>query len=103
MSSLWEKLNYLVPMPQCRTRGDEVTEWMDSRAQPTDVELNAVQSTDIQERKKDSDAEKLGDTRLAVTALAEIIYENPDIQAAFSTPREFKSAVGARYRRKLDT
>ncbi len=101
MSSLWEKLNYLVPEPQCRTRGNEITEWTDSRAQPTDAELNAVQQSDIRERRKDNDAERLGDVRLAIAALAEIIYEEDDIHSAFPTLKKFKAAIGARYRSKL--
>ncbi len=102
MSSLWEKINYLVPDPQCRTRGDTVTEWNDSRAQPTDAELNAVKQSDIRERRKDSDAERLGDVRLAIAALAEIIYENPDIHSAFPNIKKFKKAIGTRYRSKIE-
>ncbi len=102
MSSIWEKLNYLVPEPQCRTRGNEIIEWSDSRAQPTDVELNAVKQSDIRERRKDSDAAKLRDTRLAIVSLAEIIYENPDIHSAFPNIKKFKKAIGARYRSKIE-
>ncbi len=102
MTSLWEKINHLVPEPQCRTRGNEVTEWTDSRTQPTTSELNAVQQSDIREREKDSDAAKLRDTRLAIVSLAEIIYENPDIHSAFPTLKKFKAAIGARYRSKLE-
>ncbi len=102
MSSLWQKINYLVPDPQCRTRGNEITEWSDSRAQPTDAELNAVQQSDIRESEKDSDAAKLRDTRLAIVSLAEIIYENPDIHSAFPTLKKFKAAIGARYRSKIE-
>ncbi len=102
MSSLWQKINHLVPEPQCRTRGNGIIEWSDSRAQPTDAELNAVKQSDIRERKKDSDAEKLGDVRLAIAALAEIIYEERDLHFAFPNIKKFKKAIGARYRSKVE-
>ncbi len=42
MTSFWQKLNYLVPEPKCKTKENQITEWIDSRVQPTDVQINAV-------------------------------------------------------------
>lgn len=42
MASFWQKLNYLLSEPQCRTRGNQIIEWTDSRSQPADAQINAV-------------------------------------------------------------
>lgn len=48
--SFWQKLNHLVPEPDCSTRGEEITEWRDVRPQPTNVTINAVSQTAVDAR-----------------------------------------------------
>jgi len=40
--TFWEKLNALVPLPDCDTAEGAITEWRDGRAQPTQVAIDAV-------------------------------------------------------------
>ena len=42
--SLWNRIHFLVPDPQCRTFADDFDRivWNDGRTQPTEAELNAV-------------------------------------------------------------
>ena len=44
MSTLWQRLNVLVPEPQCRTFSNDYSriEWNDARPKPTEAEINAV-------------------------------------------------------------
>ena len=42
IKDVWKRLNYLVPEPQCRTRDGEIFEWKDTRPQPTEAALLAV-------------------------------------------------------------
>ncbi len=39
---MWIKLNYLVPEPQCDTKDGKVTAWFDTREQPTQEAIDAV-------------------------------------------------------------
>lgn len=48
MITYWQKLNHLLPDPQCRTKGNQIIEWTDARPQPTDDEINAVLDADVQ-------------------------------------------------------
>lgn len=40
--TFWEKLNALVPTPDCDTAEDAITEWRDGRAEPTQAAIDAV-------------------------------------------------------------
>ncbi len=46
MASFWQKLNHLIPEPQCRTKGGRITAWTDTRLQPSDAAINAVSHDD---------------------------------------------------------
>lgn len=49
IENLWQRINFLVPEPQCKTLGDESddVEWNDERPQPTVEELQAVTQGEI--------------------------------------------------------
>ena len=49
----WRKLNYLVPDPDCDTKGGAITEWRDARPQPTDAEIAAVSIADVEQREQE--------------------------------------------------
>ena len=55
--TLWSKLNYLLPNPDCDTVGNLVTEWRDSRPYPSQAELDAVRASDILNRAKEDEIE----------------------------------------------
>lgn len=61
MINKWEKLNYLVPEPQCRMKtidGElQITEWKDERPQPSDAEIDAVSDEKTEEKILDDEAE----------------------------------------------
>lgn len=99
--SFWRKLNYLVPEPLCRTRGNRITEWTDARPQPTDAEINAVDIADVEAAELDTRAFDFADNKKAFAAFAEILYENPDLNAAFPTVADFKAALKERFKSKL--
>jgi hypothetical protein len=45
--TFWEKLNVLVPAPDCDTAEGVITEWRDGRAQPTQAAIDAVTQPQI--------------------------------------------------------
>lgn len=67
--SYWHKLNYLVPEPQCSTKGNEITEWHDQRPQPSDADINAVDMNLVNARIKDENIERLMDGEAIIKAL----------------------------------
>lgn len=98
----WRALNYLVPEPDCDTRNGVVTVWRDARPQPSDAEIAAVQEADIVAAELEQQALDLSDVKRAVTSVLEINYENtPELQAAFATIGDYKTAVKDRYKSKL--
>lgn len=44
----WRKLNHLCPEPQCQTREGIIIEWTDTRPQPTEAEIDAVDLVDVE-------------------------------------------------------
>ena len=48
----WEKLNFLVPNPQCETVEGVVTRWFDSRPEPPQAAIDAVTEVAIVAREK---------------------------------------------------
>ena len=50
---------------------------------------------------KDALASLLADLKPVIESVLEIIYENPDLNAAFGTINQFKLAVKDRYKSKL--
>ena len=101
MSSFWEKLNHLVPEPNCKTRGNKIIEWNDERPQPSNSAINAVTTKQVNNAKKEVESQRLPDSRMALESALEIIYENPDLLGAFADFDAFKQAVSARYKTKL--
>ncbi len=53
ITDMWRKLNHLVPEPQCSTRGNNITEWHDTRTMPTYDELAAVLIADVEVSEQD--------------------------------------------------
>jgi len=49
VDKLWQRLNYLVPDPDCNTTGDEYDsiEWSDARIMPTIIQVQAVLDLDM--------------------------------------------------------
>ena len=49
ISNLWRRLNFLVPEPICRTKGDEYSDitWDDARPIPTTTELLAISGQEM--------------------------------------------------------
>jgi len=45
----WRSLNHLCPEPQCSTKDGVITDWNDSRPQPTAAEIDAVRIQDIKD------------------------------------------------------
>lgn len=57
----WQKLNYLIPEPQCRMDEDtngilQITEWTDARSQPTNTQIDAVLDQDVSDGTLDKEA-----------------------------------------------
>lgn len=57
MNEFWQKLDVLVPEPKCDTRNNRIVRWYDNRQQPTDAAINAVTQQQLDDRKKDRDAD----------------------------------------------
>ena len=73
---LWERINYLVPEPQCRTFGNDYDRiiWTDARTMPTAGEVWSVKDKDID----DAQADKAKDAKLSddtTNALIEVIAD----------------------------
>ncbi len=56
MATKWQKLNFLIPGPQCRTKGDLIFDWIDVRPQPTQIELDAVTDQEVIDSELDTEA-----------------------------------------------
>lgn len=88
MISFWQKLNFLLPDPQCRTKGDAITVWDDVRPQPTDAAVLAVPDATVQAVLDDAKNDRLDadvDDVLLVIAKAFHNHENR-IRALESLP-----------------
>lgn len=60
MVNRWQKLNYLVPEPQCNMKGTggilHIVNWKDERTQPTDAEIDAVTDEEVEAKELDDRA-----------------------------------------------
>ena len=94
-ASLWEKLNHLVPEPQCRTFGDDYSKivWTDQRPKPTEAALNAVTDQVIENRTKDNRADRELNSDLVDSILEAV--------AAGGTLPQMKAKFRSTYRGKL--
>lgn len=97
----YRKLEYLVPAAQCNTRAGVITAWADGRDQPTYDEIEAVTDEEVDAAELEQRAQDLDKVKLALSSLAELVYENPDLQASFATVGDFKTALKDRYKTKL--
>lgn len=63
IANLWCRLNCLVPDPDCRTFGDEYNDvlWLDVRAMPTEIQLQAVTEAEMIESAATSEITSLVD------------------------------------------
>jgi hypothetical protein len=75
--SLWRKLNYLVPEPQCHTKEDQIIEWTDARPQPTQAEIDAVSMSDVNDAEKDARKEGKAKTDKAMLETIAAITSTP--------------------------
>lgn len=111
MATFIEKLNFLVPLPDCDTSGNSIVEWRDARPQPTDADVLAVDdaaaeanATDL---RRDSVADELLSSditlvrALGLTILDELnnhadkINEILDAVDAATSLADFKAQVAA--------
>lgn len=72
----WRKLNYLVPEPQCRTEEGVVTEWTDSRRQPTQAQIDAVNMSLVEAREKTESFDAEIDSSPVLKALFDELESN---------------------------
>ena len=73
----WRKLNYLVPNPDCDTKGGAITEWRDARPQPTDEEIAAVSIADVEQREQEENEDNFRvDDGVRILAKAVWNHEN---------------------------
>ena len=58
INRLWERINYLVPEPQCRTFDHDYDkiDWKDSRAKPTIQELESLTDKQLNDSEKETDS-----------------------------------------------
>ena len=60
MVSRWQKLNYLIPEPQCNMKGIggilHIVNWKDERTQPTDSEIDGVTDEQVEAQELDDEA-----------------------------------------------
>lgn len=71
MKTLWQKLNYLVPEPQCRTTKNTIFDWTDARQQPPQVEIDAVTDQQVE----DGELDKEANNSLAVSKKGMLLFE----------------------------
>jgi hypothetical protein len=85
--SLWRKLNYLVPDPQCRTKEGVITEWTDARPQPTQAEIDAVSMSDVNDKEKADRKEDKAKTDKAMLETIANLTSTPynDVKALYKT------------------
>lgn len=57
--TFFRKLNFLVPDPQCKTVDNAIVEWSDTRARPTDDEINAIDMADVEAKEAEDLEEKM--------------------------------------------
>ncbi len=53
------KLNHLVPVPDCDTRGDVIEVWRDARPQPSYEDIFAVDIADVEVAEEERETELL--------------------------------------------
>ena len=71
INRLWQKINYLVPEPDCVTRNEDYdqVEWSDARPIPTQAQIEAVTDNDLRTGEDDREA----DTQV-VTKINRLIF-----------------------------
>lgn len=74
MVSFWQKLNYLVPEPVCRTKGNKIIEWKDSRPQPLSSDIDGVTEQEVIDKELDKEAGNVLDVDKKDRLLREIIF-----------------------------
>lgn len=75
MQNFWRKLNYLIPGPDCSTKGNIITEWRDARPQPTDLEIDLVDINDVIAKEQKFPNKKAADIAALGTNRSEFIAE----------------------------
>jgi hypothetical protein len=70
----WEKLNVLVPEPDCDTDAGVITVWRDARPQPTQAAIDAVTQAQV-------DAQELVDFREKAKKAPDIVDSHLGVQA----------------------
>jgi hypothetical protein len=98
--SLWERINFLVPAPQCRTFGDDydLVEWTDARAKPTVSQLLGVADQDLVDKRANDNAGNFADVKKSFVAVLEITYAFAKNPSLYATLAEYKTAVRDRYK-----
>ena len=71
MKSFWQKLNHLIPAPDCSTVDGVITEWRDARRQPTDIEIDIVTDQEV----IDSELDKEADGQIENSKFNKLLFE----------------------------
>lgn len=88
----WRKLNHLVPEPQCRTDEGIITEWKDSRPQPSQAEIDAVSEADV--LASESLAAAAASITPEIELMIEFLFNNvPALSASFTDMTELKAGM----------
>lgn len=109
MATRWQKLNYLIPEPQCRMKEDvqgilQIIEWEDARPQPTDVDIDAVTEQDVIDSELDNEAQiETSGASKKDKLLFEINYDQEErlrvLEGAGTiTKQQYKDALVAQYK-----
>ena len=77
----WRKLNHICPEPQCRTKNGVITEWTDSRPQPTDAEIDAVDIVDVEAVEAQKEEDNFNFPDVMITIAKALHYQQNQIRA----------------------
>lgn len=103
MANFWQKLNYLVPEPQCRTKNNQIIEWTDSRVQPTDAEINVITDGQVEDSELDKEANGALENEKVKRLLFEINFEQENRMRVLEsrptiTKAQYKTATVTLYK-----
>lgn len=96
------KLHFLVPEPDCDTRGGKIIAWRDSRPQPTYDEIEAVTDEQVAEREIEDEENNFALPGNVIRALARVAHDQENRVRALEgkapvTFRQFARAVKTRF------
>ncbi len=93
MISRWQKLNHLIPEPQCRMKEDDegilqIVEgtWKDARPQPTNTEIDAVDDSVVEMAEADKTKDNLFETPIIKALALTMKYYLNELRALQSLP-----------------